>query len=188
MQKNIIVPAGHRVAIMAPKPCYAYRVVDGVAVFLKEFHTRAAIAALDVEWELSLESEEDPSYRLVDVRGYENIDTRAVEIPLDLRTTPTLRDQVVEQISRYFAARAVDEGYETLEEAHDFDMQGEIDDLATSAEASFLAAFTPHQGRAANDTARGVPALPEVRPEAFKPPSAVIVPKPTLSEEELANN
>lgn len=184
MEKNIVVPAGFSVAILATCPTTAHRVCDGISVYLNQFSRRARIPPLDVEWELSLEGAEEPQYRLIDQRGYENIDTRPVEIPLDLRTTPTLRDQVVEQISRYFAARAVDEGYETLEEAHDFDMQGELDDLATEAETSFLAAFTPHQGRAANDNARGVPAVPDLGSQALKPPVPPISPKPNLQEEE----
>lgn len=183
MKTDILVPAGHRVAILNSSPTTAYRVVDGIAVYIQMFDKRATIAPLDMEWELSLDSETEPKWQLIDQRGYEKIDTRPVEIPLDLRTTPSLRDQVVEQISRYFAARAVDEGYESLEEAHDFDMQGEIDDLATEAEGAFLAAFTPHQGRAANDTAGGVPAIPEVSPNAFKPPVPGKVPKTTMQEE-----
>lgn len=177
MEKNIIVPPGHAVAILATKPTVAHRIVDGISVYLNQFHKRANVPPLDHEWELLLESEEEPQYRLIDKRGYENIDTRPVEIPLDLRTTPSLRDQVVEQISRYMAARAVDEGYETLEEAHDFDMVAELDDIATEAETAFLAAFTPHQGRAANDQTRGVPALPEIEPQDLAPPPAVIPPK-----------
>lgn len=174
MEKNIIVPLGHAVAVLSTRPTVAHRIVDGISVYLNQFHKRAKIAPLDHEWELLLESAEEPQYRLIDQRGYENLDTRPVEIPLDLRTTPTLRDQVVEQVARYLAARAVDDEYETLEEAHDFDVQGELDDIATEAETAFLAAFAPHEGRAANDQSRGVPAIPDVGSEGLKPP---VVPK-----------
>lgn len=172
MKTSIEVPAGFAVAILTQHPTVAMRVVDGIGVYLHQFDKRAHIKPLDHDWELSLDADEAPLWRLIDQRGYENIDTRPVEIPADLRVTPSLRDQVVEQISRYLAARAVDEGYETLEEAHDFDMQGEVDDLATEAENAFLAAFKPHEGRAANDASRGVPALPQVAPADFKPPVA----------------
>lgn len=184
METNIIVPAGHAVAILSTTPTVAHRVVDGISVYLNQFHKRAKIAPLDHEWELLLESQEEPQYRLINQTGYENIDTRPVEIPLDLRTTPSLRDQVIEQVARYMTARAVDEGYESLEEAHDFDMQGEIDDLATEAEHAFLAAFTPHQGRAANTQAGGVPAVPELSAQALTP---VREPKPTMTEEKPLN-
>lgn len=151
---NVVVPAGHAVAILATAPTLAYRVVDGIAVYLRQFEKRARVPPLDMEWELELESEGKVNYRLVDQRGFERVDPNPVEIPAELRATPSLRDQVVELVARYLGARAQDDGYETLEEANDFDIDGEVDDIATEAERSFLAVFKPHVGRAANNPDR----------------------------------
>lgn len=82
-----------------------------------------------------------------------------------LKAAASMRDMVVEQISRYLSARASDEGFESLEEAMDFDIEGELDDLQTRAESSYLAAFMPHEGRA--DNAPGLKR--DERPEVKKP-------------------
>lgn len=166
MEQNIIVPAMHSVVIFSQAPTAASRVVDGVVVHLKDFQRRQIVKPLAEDWELHLVSSGDFTWRLVNQAGFENIDTTPAEVPMDLRATPSMRDQVVELVSRYIAARAQDDGYETLEEALDFDMAGEIDDLATEAERAFLAAFAPPQGRAANDPPPGtkVPSKPPKTP------------------------
>lgn len=151
MDTNIVVPAGFGVHGFVSDPVNVYDMASGLGVLIGSFPKVVNVKPSTVERELLFRSEvEFQNFELKDLRGLEVVDPTPVELPLRLAAAPSLRDQVVEQISRYLSARAKDEGFESLEEAMDFDLDAELDDLQTLAEGTFLQSFMPHEGRAVN--------------------------------------
>lgn len=149
METNVVVPAGFGVHAFVSDLVRVYDMESGIGVLIGSFPSVVNVKPSVVERELMFRSDvEFKDFELRDLRGLEMLDTTPLEIPLRLAAAPSMRDQVVEQISRYLSARAKDEGFESLEEAMDFDVTGEVDELQTRAEASFIQSFMPHEGRA----------------------------------------
>lgn len=179
MDTSIIIPAGFALEGFS-KHAVMYEVADGVGMYRRGFNSIVRVDPAPHEREFLFKTQEVfKDFRLIDKRGLEVVDPNPVEVPLNLKATPTMKEQIVEQISRYLSARAADEGYETLEEAMDFDIPGELDDLQTAAEGSFLASFAPHEGRA-NNTPRRPGERPTVAP---KPPEVPSGENPDTGEE-----
>lgn len=179
METNVVVPAGHTLDGVGSGPVHVYDMSDGLGVLLGIYPSIVKVRSADHERELMFRSDVlFQNFVLKDVRGFEEVDPTPVEIPVRLATAPSMRDQVVEQISRYLFARAKDEGFESLEEAMDFDVEGEVDELQTRAETSFIASFMPHQGRAANSVLKRdeKPVEKPVKPEVPKPEMTPEVP------------
>lgn len=151
METSVVVPAGFELRGLSSAPVSVYTVVDGLGVLLARFASVVRVKPFAEERELLMRSDvEFKDFDLLDRRGLEVPDPNPTEVPLRLKAAPSMRDMVVEHLSRFLAARAQDEGFESLEEAMDFDLEGEMDDLQTRAESSYLAAFAPHEGRADN--------------------------------------
>lgn len=151
METNVVVPAGFGVHAFVSDLVRVYDMESGIGVLIGSFPSVVNVKPSVVERELMFRSDvEFKDFELRDLRGLEILDTTPLEVPLRLAAAPSMRDQVVEQISRYLSARAKDEGFESLEEAMDFDIGGELDDLQTRAEGSFIQSFMPHEGRAGN--------------------------------------
>lgn len=185
---NVILPAGFSLDGVSTAPIRAYHMVDGVGVLLGLFTSRVRIKPAGEERELMFRSDVVfQDFTTADRRGLEKVDPTPTEIPLRLKASPSMRDQVVEQVSRYLSARAQDQGFESLEEAMDFDVEGELDDLQTRAESQFLAKFAPHEGRAAagaqvREPAPAAPAgsapppIKDGKVEPKQPPTAPVEP------------
>lgn len=187
---NVVLPAGYGLDGVSTAPVRCYHMVDGVGVLLGLFSSRVRIKPAGEERELMFRSDlKFVDFELQDKRGLEKVDPTPTEIPLRLKASPSMRDQVVEQVSRYLSARAQDQGFESLEEAMDFDLDGELDDLQTRAETQFLAKFAPHEGRAAagpkvRDPAVNVPSdgpPPVIRDGKTEPKPAPVEPAPRPS-------
>lgn len=166
METTVVLPAGFELKGHSAVIISAYNVIDGLGVLLARFPRLVHIRPADVEREILFRSDSPSSFTdfdMIDRRGLEVVDPNPVEVPLRLKASTSMRDQIVEQISRYLSARAQDEGYESLEEAMDFDIDLELDDLQTRSEGAFLASFAPHEGRA-NNTPRN-PADKRQEPE-----------------------
>lgn len=184
METTVVLPAGFELKGVSPEILSAFVVVEGIGVLLARFPRLVHIKPHAEEREILFRSDGAASFTtfdMVDRRGLEPVDPNPVEVPLRLKAAPSMRDQVVEHISRYLSARAQDEGFESLEEAMDFDIEGELDDLQTRAEGAYLASFAPHEGRANN-----APGLKrDERPENKKPEMTLeepIVPAPAAAE------
>lgn len=180
METTVVLPAGFELKGLSPAIISAYVVVDGLGVLLARFPRLVHIKPHAEEREILFRSDHDASFTefdMVDRRGLEVPDPNPMEVPLRLKAAPSMRDQIVEQISRYLSARAQDEGYESLEEAMDFDLGAELDDLQTRAEGAYLATFMPHEGRADNSPGLKRDQRPETKPEPPKPAF------PTVAEE-----
>lgn len=149
---NVVVPPGFSLEGACVQPTRCYVMEGGLGVLLAIFTNRVRVKPADVERELLFRSDDlvFQDFSIVDKRGFEIVDPNPVEVPVHLKASPSMRDMVVEQISRFMAARAMDEGFESLEEAMDFDVAAELDDLQSRAEGQFLATFMPHEGRASN--------------------------------------
>lgn len=178
MDTNIVVPAGYGVHGFVSDPVNVYDMASGLGVLIGSFPKVVNVKPSTVERELLFRSEvEFQNFELKDLRGLEVVDPRPIEVPLRLAAAPSMREQVVEQISRYLSARAKDEGFESLEEAMDFDITGEVDELQTRAEASFIQSFMPHEGRATNTVGLKRDEKPVEKKEVIVPvPEVPVVP------------
>lgn len=148
MEQVIEVPALHELEVRTVYPFTLWEDIDGVAVRLKGPLTSLVVPVLDADrlFVVKTEKDEVPAYYITDKRGFEMPDQTPAEIPLQVRAQPALRDTIIEELGRYMSARARDEGLETIEEANDFDMEGELDDIATEAEQAFIASFKLAEG------------------------------------------
>lgn len=63
----------------------------------------------------------------LDEKGHEILDDTPVAIPVKFMRAQTLTDQVRALISVHASQRAADDGFETFEEANDFDIPDEYD-------------------------------------------------------------
>lgn len=138
MELNIVVPPRHTLQLAGDEMFQAYRLVDGIGVLIAQ-KSRLRLGPWKEEVEILVKSpgKKEPLWDLQDVAGYNQVDSTAVEVPLRFRGQVSMRDMVIEQLQRYFSASRANQDYETLEESQDFDVQGDIDDLATAAELSF---------------------------------------------------
>lgn len=182
METTVVVPAGFELRGLSSVPVSVFVVVDGIGVLLARFASVVRVKPYLEERELLVRSDvEFTEFDLIDRRGLEVVDPNPVEVPLRLKAAPSMRDMVVEHLSRYLSARAQDEGFESLEEAMDFDIEGELDDLQTRAESSYLAAFMPHEGRADN-----APGLKRDERPVEKPVDKEVKPVKEMTSEEPA--
>lgn len=66
--------------------------------------------------------------RLVD--GREVLDPTPVEVPLHFRRPPTLQEQIKQFVRGEFSRQAADDGFDTFEEADDFEIDEDPDPIS----------------------------------------------------------
>lgn len=170
MELVINVPRMHQLQIKSAGYFEVWDEVDGIAYRVAGPQSDYTALVVDFDRELVLKWQDDdaePATYLADKSGLEFPDPSPVEVPLMLKAQPSMRTQIIEELGRYLSARAMDEGYESLEEANDFDLDAEIDDMATEAEEAFRAAFRISEGGLA-------PVVPETTGGTLKPVETVL--------------
>lgn len=74
----------------------------------------------------------------LDENGHEQLDPNPIEVPVGFKRPETLAEQVQRLVRTSVSLQAEQEGYESFEEANDFDIDGENDPFADTPYETFF--------------------------------------------------
>lgn len=104
------------------------------------------------------------------VDGKEVLDSTPLEIPLSWKRPPSLRDQIKQFVRSELSNRASEEGFDTFEEADDFDVDEDPDPLSAyelkEAREEVPTIIQKKTQEAPQETQPGGPPVTPVKPAA----------------------
>lgn len=137
MERNLFVPMDSKVVLSSVGRFVVYAEADGIRVFLgpRSDQRSFRVGPYPYDQELGIISEEEVQEVWSAGGIREKLDTEPVAVPLQKRGSPQLRDMIRELIARELSTRARQDGFETLAEADDFEIEeDELEGFLTAYE------------------------------------------------------